>query len=232
MVTRLGEGLAEAGGLTPTAMRRTVDAIVGLVEDARRGGPVDIVAVGTAGLRRLPNRDDFVAEVFARCGVAVEVISGRDEARLAYLAATSGLRTTGNALLVFDSGGGSSQFTWGSSGRIDEQFSLDVGAVRFAERFGLAQAVPRDTVAGALAAITADLAPASGAITPGQGDRDRWHVHQPRGRPARLAHLRPGRSARHGASTCARSTARSRTTAHAPPTNAADCPVYNRRVPR
>ena len=166
VVTRLGEGLAEAGGLTPAAMRRTVDAIAGLVEDARRGGPVDIVAVGTAGLRQAPNRDDFVAEVFARCGVAVEVISGRDEARLAYLAATSDLRTTGNALLVFDSGGGSSQFTWGSSGRIDQQFSLDVGAVRFTERFGLAQVVPRDTVAGALAAITADLAPLQGRSRP------------------------------------------------------------------
>lgn len=72
-----------------------------------------LVSVGIAGLCQAPNRDDFVAEVFARSGVAVEVISGRDEARLAYLAATSDLRTTGNALLVFDSGGGSSQFRGG-----------------------------------------------------------------------------------------------------------------------
>ena len=72
-----------------------------------------LASVGTAGLCQAPNRDDFVAEVFARYGVAVEVISGRDEARLAYLAATSDLRTTGNALLVFDSGGGSSQFRGG-----------------------------------------------------------------------------------------------------------------------
>lgn len=166
VVTRLGEGLAEAGELTPPAMRRTVDAIAGLVEDARRSGPIEIVAVGTAGLRQAPNRDDFVAEVFARCGVAVEVISGRDEARLAYLAATADLLTTGDALLVFDSGGGSSQFTWGSSGRIDEQFSLDVGAVQFTERFGLAHAVPRDTVGRALAAITAELGPLQGRSRP------------------------------------------------------------------
>ena len=116
VVTRLGEGLAQAGELTPAAMSRTVDAIGGLVDDARRDGPLDIVAVGTAGLRQAPNRDDFVEAVHARCGVIVEVISGREEARLAYLAAVSALPLTGDRLLVFDSGGGSSQFTFGHGG--------------------------------------------------------------------------------------------------------------------
>jgi exopolyphosphatase/guanosine-5'-triphosphate,3'-diphosphate pyrophosphatase len=157
VVTRLGEGLVAAGGLTAASMGRTVDAIHDLVDDARRGGPLDIVAVGTAGLRQAPNRDDFVAAVHRRCGVAVEVISGREEARLAYLAAVSTLPLAGDRLLVFDSGGGSSQFTFGSAARIDEQFSVDVGAVRFAERFGLGDAVPRETVDAALDAIAANL---------------------------------------------------------------------------
>ena len=51
---------------------------------------------------------------------------------------------------MFDSGGGSSQFTFGEGDRVDEQFSVDVGAVRFAERFGLAGAVARETVDAAL----------------------------------------------------------------------------------
>jgi exopolyphosphatase / guanosine-5'-triphosphate,3'-diphosphate pyrophosphatase len=158
VVTRLGEGLAETGKLTQVAMQRTVDAIAALVDDVRRGGPVDIVAVGTAGLRQAPNRDAFVEAVHARCGVTVEVISGQEEARLAYRAAVSTLPRTSDRLLVFDSGGGSSQFTFGSRDRIEEQFSLDVGAVRFTERFGLADAVPRETVDAAIAAIATDLA--------------------------------------------------------------------------
>jgi len=158
VVTRLGEGLVAAGGLTAASMGRTVDAIEDLVDDARRGGPLDIVAVGTAGLRQASNRDEFLAAVHGRCGVTVEVISGRDEARLAYMAAVSTLPLTGDRLLVFDSGGGSSQFTFGSADRIEEQFSVDVGAVRFAERFGLADAVPRETVDAALDAIAAELA--------------------------------------------------------------------------
>ena len=166
VVTRLGEGLAEAGQLTPQAMRRTVDAVAGLVDEARREGPLDIVAVGTAGLRQAANRDAFVDAVRARCGVTVEVISGREEARLAYVAAVSALPLTGERLLAFDSGGGSSQFTFGTGDRIEEQFSLDVGAVRFTERFGLADAVSRETVDAALAAIAADLTPLEGRPRP------------------------------------------------------------------
>jgi len=166
VVTRLGEGLAEAGQLTPQAMGRTVDAVAGLVEDARREGPLDIVAVGTAGLRQAANRDAFVEAVHARCGVTVEVISGREEARLAYVAAVSALPLAGDRLLVFDSGGGSSQFTFGTGDGIEEQFSLDVGAVRFTERFGLADAVTREAVDAALAAIAADLAALEGRPRP------------------------------------------------------------------
>lgn len=158
VVTRLGEGMAAAGELTRPSMDRTVDAIADLVHEARRGGPLDIVAVGTAGLRQASNREALVAAVHSRCGVVVEVISGREEARLAYLAAVSSLSPTGDRLLVFDSGGGSSQFTFGSADRIEEQFSVDVGAVRFAERFGLADAVPRERVEAALDAIAEELA--------------------------------------------------------------------------
>ena len=166
VVTRLGEGLAAAGELPEASMGRTIDAIGGLVDEARRGGPVDIVAVGTAGLRQASNRDTFVAAVHSRSGVIVEVISGQEEARLAYLAAVSTLPLSGDRLLVFDSGGGSSQFTLGRVDRIEEQFSVDVGAVRFTERFGLADAVPRETVDAALTAIAADLVDLSGRPRP------------------------------------------------------------------
>ncbi|RYP84154.1 Ppx/GppA family phosphatase [Nocardioides guangzhouensis] len=165
-VTRLGEGLAETGGLTGPALARTADAIAGMVDEARRHAAVEIAAVGTAGMRQAPNRADLVDTVRARCGVTIEVIPGEEEARLAYVAATASLPVAGGRLVVFDSGGGSSQFTFGEVGRIDEQFSVDVGAVRFAERYGLTGAVPRETVDEAGAAITADLDRLAGRETP------------------------------------------------------------------
>ena len=166
MVTRLGEGLDETGQLTETAMDRTADAIAGMADEARRDGPVDIVSVGTAGLRQAPNRDAFVDAVFARCGVTVEVISGPEEARLAYLAAVSALPLPGRRLLVFDSGGGSSQFTFGKRDLPEEQFSVDVGAVRVTERYGLDGVVSAEALDAALAGIAADLGRLEGRDRP------------------------------------------------------------------
>ena len=54
---------------------------------------------------------------------------------------------------MFDTGGGSSQFTFGRGGQVDERFSVNVGAVRLTERFGLDGVVSDDVLAEALAAI-------------------------------------------------------------------------------
>lgn len=156
-VTRLGEGQADDGELGGAPLARTADAIVSMVADARAGGGVEIAAVGTAGLRRAPNRGVLVDAVADRCGVVVEVISGPEEARLAYLAATSALATIAGELAVFDSGGGSTQFTFGRDGQVEEQFSLYVGAVRITEEFGLDGRTSSETVAEVRAALAAQF---------------------------------------------------------------------------
>src|SRR5262245_57918904 len=136
-VTRLGEGLGDGGRLDPEAMGRTVEAIAGRADEAKRSGVVTIAAVGTEGLRIASNRAAFLEAVRARGGVQIEVIPGEEEARLAYLAVKSGLGPVTGSLVVFDTGGGSSQFTFGHGDHVDERFSVNVGAVRFTERFGL-----------------------------------------------------------------------------------------------
>jgi exopolyphosphatase/guanosine-5'-triphosphate,3'-diphosphate pyrophosphatase len=61
------------------------------------------------------------------------------------------------SLIVFDTGGGSSQFTFGHGREVEERFSVNVGAVRFMERFGLDGVVSEETLAETLEAIAADL---------------------------------------------------------------------------
>jgi exopolyphosphatase/guanosine-5'-triphosphate,3'-diphosphate pyrophosphatase len=158
-VTRLGEGLDETGRLGAAPIMRTVDAIAAMVDEARRDGAGTIAAVGTAGLRIAPNAADLIDAVQARTGVRVEVISGEDEARLAYLATVAGLgRGLGDgAVVVFDSGGGSSQFTFGHGAQPDERFSVDVGAVRLTERYGLDGPVSAAALDAALDGIAAEL---------------------------------------------------------------------------
>jgi exopolyphosphatase/guanosine-5'-triphosphate,3'-diphosphate pyrophosphatase len=157
-VTRLGEGLEETGALGAEPMARTVDAIASMVDDAKRNGVQSVVAVATAGPRVASNRAEFVDEVRARCGFGLEVIGGEDEARLAFLAVKSGMNLEGGTLVVFDTGGGSSQFTFGHGDLVDERFSVHVGAVRFAEQFSLDGVVSADVVKETRGAIGADLA--------------------------------------------------------------------------
>ena len=156
-VTRLGEGLHDGGEISSTAASRTAEAIAGMAEEARRDGAREIVAIGTAGLRAATNSDAVLAAIKERSGVEVEVVSGEEEGRLAYLAVRSGLAAAEGSLVVFDTGGGSSQFTFGDGDQVVERFSVQVGAVRYTEAFGLDGAVSANVVAEARQAIAGDL---------------------------------------------------------------------------
>jgi len=165
-VTRLGEGLHETGSLQPAPLQRTADAVVGMVEEARRDGAAEIAAVATAGMRLANNSAELVEAVRERCGVGIEVISGEEEARLAYVAATSELDVGRESLVVFDTGGGSTEFTFGRAGRVEERFSVDVGAAQYTERFGLDGVVSHDGVSQARQALASDLAQLDGRERP------------------------------------------------------------------
>jgi exopolyphosphatase/guanosine-5'-triphosphate,3'-diphosphate pyrophosphatase len=165
-VTRLGEGLDKTGRLGAEPVGRTVDAIAAMVEEARCLGADDIAAAGTAGLRIAPNRDELLDAVRERTGVRVEVVPGEEEARLAYLATRAALGLRDQALTDFDTGGGSSQFTFGHGDHVDEQFSVPVGAVRFTEQFELDGPVDDPRLAGALDAISSELEQLDGRPAP------------------------------------------------------------------
>jgi exopolyphosphatase/guanosine-5'-triphosphate,3'-diphosphate pyrophosphatase len=165
-ITRLGEGRDDDGRLRAEPIERTAAAIATMVDEALQDGVDGLAAVGTAGLREAPNAAELVEAVHARTGTKVEVIPGDEEARIAYLAVQATLARRPGSLVVFDTGGGSSQFTFGDGGRIEEQFSVPVGAARLTERFGLDGAVSGETLAAALDAVAADLARLDGRATP------------------------------------------------------------------
>ena len=75
----------------------------------------------------------------------IEIIPGDEEGRLAYLAVKSGLGLAEGSLAIFDTGGGSTQFTFGHGSVVEERFSLNVGAVRFTEKYGLAGVISAGT---------------------------------------------------------------------------------------
>ena len=147
-ITRLGEGLREdrrdqqrrhgANGICDRAM----------VEEARKNNVAAIAAVGTMGMRTARNSQQFIDAVEQRCGVKIEVISGDEEGRLAYIAVKSGLGLAEGSLAIFDTGGGSSQFTFGHGSIVQERFSVNVGAVRYTEKYGLSGRRPAEQLTG------------------------------------------------------------------------------------
>ena len=165
-VTRLGEGIAETGDIAPAAIERTVAAIATMATEARSNRASALVAVGTMGMRSAGNSDDFIARVRGQTGVTIEVIPGEEEARLAYLAAVAGLGLTDGRRVVFDTGGGSTQFTIGDGRTVDEQFSVDVGAVRLTSEFGLGERLSRERLDEAMIAIAGEFGRLDGLTSP------------------------------------------------------------------
>ena len=165
-VSRLGEGIAETGDIAPAAIERTVEAIAGMAEESRRHDVAGLAAVGTMGMRSAGNSEAFIAAVRERCGVTIEVIPGAEEGRLAYLAVKAGLGLPAGSLVVLDTGGGSTQFTFGRGDAVDEQFSLDIGAVRLTAQYGLGAPLSREQLDDALAAIAGEFSRLDGATPP------------------------------------------------------------------
>ena len=165
VVTRLGTNL-DGGHISDAALERTVEAIAGMVAEAKENGVRDMAAVGTAVFRIAANAGEALAAIRERTGVRIEVLSGEEEARLAYLATIVALGSTVGRTVVFDTGGGSSQFTFGHGGAIDERFSVNVGAARYTDRFGLAGSVSGDVLRQAMAAIADDLSCLDGRPAP------------------------------------------------------------------
>ncbi len=165
-MTRLGEGIRETGEIAPAAIERTVEAIAGMAEEAKRHQASTLVAVGTMGMRTAANSEAFMARVHERCGVAIEVIPGQEEGRLAYLAVKSGLGLAKGRLTIFDTGGGSTQFTFGHGDAVDEQFSLNVGAVRLTAQHGLGGVLSPAQLEAALAAIADEFSTLDGRPSP------------------------------------------------------------------
>jgi exopolyphosphatase/guanosine-5'-triphosphate,3'-diphosphate pyrophosphatase len=165
-VTRLGEQLDGTGMIGEEPLERSIGAAVGMVEEARREGVRSIVAVGTAGLRIATDKEHAIAVARDRTGVTIEELSEIEESRLGYLGATSELEIADGSLVVFDTGGGSSQFTFGHGSEVDEQFSVKVGAARFSERFELERSVEPGRLDEVLGAIAEDLSRLDGRPSP------------------------------------------------------------------
>jgi exopolyphosphatase / guanosine-5'-triphosphate,3'-diphosphate pyrophosphatase len=140
---RLGEGLHDTGRLCAAAMDRALAALAICAERLERRPVRALRAVATEACRRATNGAEFLARVKQETGLAVTVISSREEAELAVESCAPLLAGTGRRALLFDIGGGSTELAWvrlddDATPRLIGYLSLPVGVVTLAERFGAA----------------------------------------------------------------------------------------------
>lgn len=108
-VVRLGEGLAQTGQLSDAAMDRALGALRICADKLRRRGVALARSVATEACRRATNGPDFIERVRQETGIALDIISAREEARLAVLGCHILLEPGPGPALVFDIGGGSTE---------------------------------------------------------------------------------------------------------------------------
>lgn len=130
---RLGQDLDRTGRLAEAAMERTLAALLLQAERAQRLGAERVLAVATESVRAAANGAEFLRRVEA-AGVPLRVISGDDEARLSFRAASASLpQPAGGVFSVLDIGGGSTELIVGRE-RPETWRSVPIGSVRLTER--------------------------------------------------------------------------------------------------
>lgn len=140
-ITRLGRGVDASGRLAPDAIRDTVRVLAAFASEARALGAASIRCVATSAARDAANGAEFFDAARAAAGLAPEVISGEEEARLVYRSAWRDFGPAGRpplpggaTLVVLDVGGGSTEVTLGDGPAPRSRTSLQIGAVRLTER--------------------------------------------------------------------------------------------------
>ena len=132
---RLGGGFTRDGRLDRATQLRALEAL-GRFGERLRGFPRGAVrAVGTNALRVAKNADQFLVEAREALGFPIEVIFGREEARLIHLGVSHSLPPSTDKRLVIDIGGGSTEFIIGTGHVPELMESLAMGSVSWSQRF-------------------------------------------------------------------------------------------------
>src|SRR3954469_21656706 len=134
-VVRLGAGLTADKRIDRATQARALAAL-GKFAERLRGFPRQAVrVVGTNALRVAKNAPQFLREARAVLGFPIEVISGREEARLIYLGVAHALPVSSQKRLVMDIGGGSTEFIIGTGLEPQLMESLYMGCVSYTLKF-------------------------------------------------------------------------------------------------
>jgi len=140
-IVRLGGGFCRQQGLADDAMHRALACLRGFRDEIDRLGVSLVRAVATSAVRDAANGAAFVAQVERETGIRLQVIDGQTEGRITLQGVLAGLDQQPDNLLLFDVGGGSTEYTLASGDRLQFVHSLPLGVVRLTEGKGQPEAM-------------------------------------------------------------------------------------------
>jgi exopolyphosphatase/guanosine-5'-triphosphate,3'-diphosphate pyrophosphatase len=132
---RMAEGLNGKGGLDAAVMQRALDTLSRFGQRLRALPMGRVRAIATNSVRQLAHPQSFLIPAETALGHGIEVVSGREEARLIYLGVAHATPPGDGRRLVMDIGGGSTEFIIGEGFETIERESLQVGCVATTRRF-------------------------------------------------------------------------------------------------
>lgn len=149
---RLDRTIDGRGRISRSGIDQISEAVLAARKVVRRAGVSDVMPFATSSVRDAANAAEVIDRVAARTGVRLKVLSGQEEARLAYVAARHWFGWSAGELLVLDVGGGTVEIAYGSSADPDFACSLPLGA-RTLTMAGLSVADMRASMASSLASV-------------------------------------------------------------------------------
>ena len=143
-IVRLGEGVEQTKMLSSGALLRAEKCLREFKKIIDLQKPEKILAMATSAARDSQNRSELF-EIGKSLQIPIEIIAGPVEAQITYQGATSGLKINKKTLVV-DVGGGSTEFILGDLGAIEQSQSLNMGCVRWTEKYITHQPTPDEQV--------------------------------------------------------------------------------------
>jgi exopolyphosphatase/guanosine-5'-triphosphate,3'-diphosphate pyrophosphatase len=135
--TRIGKSLLSQGEIPAAKIAETAEVVATQARVAREVGATDVVAVATAAIRDASNRDELAAAVEDAGGMPLWILTGEEEARLAFVGATRTLASPAKGTIaVIDVGGGSTELAIGEpDGRMTWSASFGMGSGLLADSY-------------------------------------------------------------------------------------------------
>ena len=158
-MVRLAAGLDDQQNLSLARQEQALECLARFGERIREFRPKDVRAVGTNTLRKAKNSGDFLKRARKALGHPIDIVSGREEARLIYLGAIHGAPTIDGRRLVLDIGGGSTELIVGEGEEPRALYSLFMGCVSVSKTYFPDGHVTMSGIRDARVAIDLELAP-------------------------------------------------------------------------